>query len=29
LTREGMLEGLTAPLHPGAMRYFKETGLMQ
>jgi len=29
LTREGMLEGLTAPLHPGAMRYFKEAGLMQ
>lgn len=29
LTREGMLEGLTAPLHPGAMKYLKETGLMQ
>jgi len=28
LTREGMLEGLTAPLHPGAMQYFKETGLI-
>ena len=26
LTREGMLEGLTAPLHPGAIRYFKEAG---
>jgi hypothetical protein len=29
LTKKGMLEGLTAPLHPGAMRYFKETGLIQ
>lgn len=29
LTRESMLEGLTAPLHPGAVKYFKETGLMQ
>ncbi|OPZ20106.1 MAG: NMT1/THI5 like protein [candidate division BRC1 bacterium ADurb.BinA364] len=29
LTREGMLLGLTAPIHPGAMRYFKESGLMQ
>ena len=29
LTREGMLEGLSAPLHPGAVRYFKETGLLQ
>lgn len=27
LTRENMLEGLTAPLHPGAMRYFREVGL--
>ena len=29
LTRESMLEGLTAPLHPGAVKYFKESGLMQ
>jgi TRAP transporter TAXI family solute receptor len=28
LTREGMLEGLSAPLHPGALRYFREAGLM-
>jgi TRAP transporter TAXI family solute receptor len=28
LTRKGMLEGLTAPLHPGALRYYKETGLI-
>ena len=27
LTRESMLEGLTAPLHPGAERYFREAGL--
>jgi len=27
LTRENMLEGLSAPIHPGAMRYFKEAGL--
>ncbi len=29
LTRQGMLEGLTAPLHPGALRYFKEIGLIE
>jgi hypothetical protein len=29
LTKEGMLKGLTAPLHPGAEKYFKEVGLMQ
>ncbi len=29
LTKEGMLEGLTAPLHPGAIKYYKEAGLMQ
>ncbi len=29
LTREGMLEGLTAPLHPGAAKYYKEVGLMK
>ena len=27
LTKKGMLEGLSAPIHPGAMRYFKEVGL--
>jgi TRAP transporter TAXI family solute receptor len=27
LTREGMLEGLSAPLHPGAARYFRERGM--
>jgi TRAP transporter TAXI family solute receptor len=27
LTRENMLEGLSAPLHPGAMKYYKEAGL--
>lgn len=29
LTREGMLEGLTAPIHPGALKYYKEAGLMK
>lgn len=28
LTRKGMLEGLTAPLHPGALKYFRESGLI-
>jgi TRAP transporter TAXI family solute receptor len=27
VTRESMLEGLTAPIHPGARRYFVENGL--
>ena len=27
LTKENMLEGLSAEIHPGAMRYFKEAGL--
>jgi hypothetical protein len=27
LTKENMLEGLSAPLHPGAMKYYKEVGL--
>lgn len=27
LTRQGMLQGLTAPIHPGAMRYYRQTGL--
>jgi TRAP transporter TAXI family solute receptor len=29
LTKEAMLKGLTAPLHPGAKKYFKEIGLLQ
>ena len=29
LTKKGMLEGLSAPIHPGAMKYFKEAGLMK
>ncbi len=28
LTKENMLEGNTAPYHPGAVKYFKEAGLM-
>lgn len=28
LTKQGMLDGLSAPLHPGALRYFKETGMI-
>ncbi|NDV18719.1 TAXI family TRAP transporter solute-binding subunit [Pseudodesulfovibrio sp. JC047] len=27
LTKEGMLQGLSAPIHPGAMKYYKEAGL--
>ncbi|MBD3418663.1 MAG: TAXI family TRAP transporter solute-binding subunit [Chitinivibrionales bacterium] len=27
LTKESMLQGLTAPVHPGALRYYKEAGL--
>lgn len=27
LTRQGMLRGLTAPLHAGALKYYKEAGL--
>jgi hypothetical protein len=27
LTKQGMLEGLSAPIHPGAMKYYKEVGL--
>jgi len=27
LTKKSMLEGLTAPIHPGAMKYYKEAGL--
>ncbi len=29
LAREPMLEGLTAPIHPGALKYYKEAGLMK
>jgi len=29
LTRENMLEGLSAPLHPGAVKYYKEVGLLK
>lgn len=27
LTKENMLEGMSAPLHPGALKYYKEAGL--
>lgn len=27
LTKESMLSGLSAPLHPGALKYYKEAGL--
>jgi TRAP transporter TAXI family solute receptor len=27
LTRENMLRGLTAPIHPGAIKYYREAGL--
>jgi len=29
LTKEKMLQGLSAPIHPGAMKYYKEAGLMK
>ena len=29
LTKENMLEGLSAPLHPGAVKYYKEAGMMK
>jgi len=29
LTPKSMLQGLTAPLHPGARRYFEEAGLLR
>ena len=29
LTKESMLEGLSAPLHPGAEKYYKEAGLLK
>ena len=28
LTKQNMLQGLSAPLHPGAEKYYKEAGLM-
>ncbi len=28
LTKENMLQGLSAPIHPGALRYYREAGLM-
>ncbi len=28
LTKKNMLEGLSAPIHPGALKYYKEAGLM-
>ena len=28
LTKKNMLEGLSAPIHPGAVKYYKEAGLM-
>jgi TRAP transporter TAXI family solute receptor len=29
LTKAGMIEGLSAPLHPGAMKYYKDAGFVQ
>jgi len=29
LTKASMLKGLSAPIHPGAMKYYKEAGLMK
>lgn len=29
LTPQSMLEGLTAPIHPGALKYYKEAGLIK
>jgi len=29
LTKKYMLQGLTAPLHPGAIKYYQETGLIK
>ncbi|MEJ5301339.1 MAG: TAXI family TRAP transporter solute-binding subunit [Thermodesulforhabdaceae bacterium] len=29
LTKEKMLEGLSAPIHPGALKYYKEVGLVK
>ena len=27
ISKESMLDGLTAPIHPGALKYYKEAGL--
>jgi TRAP transporter TAXI family solute receptor len=29
LTKQEMVQGLSAPIHPGAMKYYKETGLIK
>ena len=29
ITKEQMLEGNTVPFHPGAIKYFKEKGMMK
>lgn len=29
LTKENMLQGLSAPIHPGALKYYKEAGLVR
>jgi TRAP transporter TAXI family solute receptor len=29
LTKENMLQGLSAPMHPGAIKYYKEAGLLK
>jgi len=29
LTKESMLQGLSAPIHPGALKYYKEVGLIK
>ena len=29
LTKENMLEGLSAPIHPGALRYYKAAGMVK
>ena len=29
VTRENMLQGLSAPIHPGALKYYQENGLAQ
>lgn len=28
LTKESMLQGMSAPIHPGALKYYKEAGMM-
>jgi TRAP transporter TAXI family solute receptor len=29
IKKENMLEGLSAPIHPGALRYYRETGMIE